>query len=226
MSLSDTDVQKQIKHMVAFIEQEASEKVEEIDARAEEEFNIEKGRLLQTQRLRILEYYERKERGLQQQRVIRLSAVRSQARLRVLAARQALVAQLLEDARLCLGRVVEDERTYEELLDRLVLQALLRLLEPAARVRCRPQDLPLVEAAVRRAIPEYSRVTQKPLQVQVDRGVHLAETAAGGVEVYSANEKIKVSNTLESRLHLAARQKMPEIRQALFGTNANRKFLS
>lgn len=34
---------KQIKHMVAFIEQEASEKAEEIDAKAEEEFNIEKG---------------------------------------------------------------------------------------------------------------------------------------------------------------------------------------
>lgn len=33
---------KQIKHMVAFIEQEASEKAEEIDAKAEEEFNIEK----------------------------------------------------------------------------------------------------------------------------------------------------------------------------------------
>ena len=29
--------------MVAFIEQEASEKAEEIDAKAEEEFNIEKG---------------------------------------------------------------------------------------------------------------------------------------------------------------------------------------
>ena len=43
MALSDADVQKQIQQMVAFIEQEASEKVEEIDARAEEEFNIEKG---------------------------------------------------------------------------------------------------------------------------------------------------------------------------------------
>ncbi len=71
MALSDADVQKQIKHMMAFIEQvtrfsfcisqhfpgrdfllfywlysiqEANEKAEEIDAKAEEEFNIEKGR--------------------------------------------------------------------------------------------------------------------------------------------------------------------------------------
>ena len=37
MALSDADVQKQIKHMMAFIEQEANEKAEEIDAKAEEE---------------------------------------------------------------------------------------------------------------------------------------------------------------------------------------------
>ena len=34
--------------------QEANEKAEEIDAKAEEEFNIEKGRLVQQQRLRII----------------------------------------------------------------------------------------------------------------------------------------------------------------------------
>ena len=33
MALSDADVQKQIKHMMAFIDQEAQEKVEEIDAK-------------------------------------------------------------------------------------------------------------------------------------------------------------------------------------------------
>ncbi|EPQ09402.1 V-type proton ATPase subunit E 1 [Myotis brandtii] len=68
MALSDADVQKQIKHMMAFIEQEANEKAEEIDAKAEEEFNIEKGRLVQTQRLKIMEYYEKKEKQIEQQK--------------------------------------------------------------------------------------------------------------------------------------------------------------
>ncbi len=48
--------------MMAFIEQEANEKAEEIDAKAEEEFNIEKGRLVQQQRLKIMEHFERKEK--------------------------------------------------------------------------------------------------------------------------------------------------------------------
>jgi len=58
----------QIKHMMAFIEQEANEKAEEIDAKAEEEFNIEKGRLVQHQRLKIMEYFERKEKQVELQK--------------------------------------------------------------------------------------------------------------------------------------------------------------
>ena len=46
MGISDNDVQKQLRHMMAFIEQEATEKAEEIDAKAEEEFNIEKVRII------------------------------------------------------------------------------------------------------------------------------------------------------------------------------------
>jgi len=54
--------------MMAFIEQEANEKAEEIDAKAEEEFNIEKGRLVQEQRLKIMDFYEKKEKQVELQR--------------------------------------------------------------------------------------------------------------------------------------------------------------
>ena len=71
--------------------QEANEKAEEIDAKAEEEFNIEKGRLVQQQRLeimthdhestlgrfffrlKIMEYYERKEKQVDLQKKIQSS---------------------------------------------------------------------------------------------------------------------------------------------------------
>ena len=54
--------------MMAFIEQEANERAEEIDARAEEEFTIEKGRLVQQNRLKIIEMYERKEKQVELQK--------------------------------------------------------------------------------------------------------------------------------------------------------------
>lgn len=39
-----------------------------------------------------------------------------------------------------------------------------------------------------------------------------------------ANVSFQISNTLESRLELIAQQLIPEIRNALFGRNINRKF--
>lgn len=225
MALSDADVQKQIKHMMAFIEQEANEKAEEIDAKAEEEFNIEKGRLVQTQRLKIMEYYEKKEKQIEQQKKIQMSNLMNQARLKVLRARDDLITDLLSEAKQRLSKVVKDTTRYQVLLDGLVLQGLYQLLEPRMIVRCRKQDFPLVKAAVQKAIPMYKIATKKDVDVQIDQEAYLPEDIAGGVEIYNGDRKIKVSNTLESRLDLIAQQMMPEVRGALFGANANRKFL-
>jgi V-type H+-transporting ATPase subunit E len=66
MTLTDDEVQRQIQIMVSFIDQEAKEKAEEIEAKAEEEFQIEKGRIVQQQRHKIQEHYEKKEKNLQE----------------------------------------------------------------------------------------------------------------------------------------------------------------
>uniref|UniRef100_A0A8D0MEG5 ATPase H+ transporting V1 subunit E1 n=1 Tax=Sus scrofa TaxID=9823 RepID=A0A8D0MEG5_PIG len=191
--LSNAHVQKQIKHMMAFIEQEANEKAEEIDVKAEEEFNIEKSRLVQTQRLEIMEYYEKKEKQIEQQKKIQMSNLMNQARLKVL-------------------------RASDDL-------ALYQLLEPRRFLRCRKQDFPLVKAAVQEAIPVYKIATKRDVAVQTDREAYLPEEVAGRVEICNGDRKIKVSNTLENRLGLIAQQMVPEVRGALFGANANRRFL-
>lgn len=225
MALSDADVQKQIKHMMAFIEQEANEKAEEIDAKAEEEFNIEKGRLVQTQRLKIMEYYEKKEKQIEQQKKIQMSNLMNQARLKVLKARDDLISDLLNEARQRLGKIAKDPVRYATLLEGLVLQGFYQLLEPSVVIRCRKQDLPMVKAAVQKNIPIFKAGVKKDINVRVDQDNFLPPEISGGVEIYNANGKIKVANTLESRLDLMAQQMMPEIRVALFGANPNRKFL-
>lgn len=225
MALSDADVQKQIKHMMAFIEQEANEKAEEIDAKAEEEFNIEKGRLVQTQRLKIMEYYEKKEKQIEQQKKIQMSNLMNQARLKVLKARDDLILDLLTEAKQRLSKVVKDNARYQTLLDGLVLQGLYQLLEPKVVIRCRKQDLPMVKAGVKKSIPIYKSTANIDVDVQIDQENCLPDEISGGIELYNSDCKIKVSNTLESRLDLLAQQMMPEIRSALFGANANRRFM-
>jgi hypothetical protein len=61
-------VNKQIQHMVSFIEQEAAEKANEILVKAEEEFNIEKGRIVQQEKLKVMSTYEKKEKQVETQR--------------------------------------------------------------------------------------------------------------------------------------------------------------
>ncbi|XP_067445215.1 V-type proton ATPase subunit E 1a [Thunnus thynnus] len=224
MALTDADVQKQIKHMMAFIEQEANEKVEEIDAKAEEEFNIEKGRLVQTQRVKIMEYYEKKEKQIEQHKKIQMSNLMNQARLKVLKARDDMITDLLNEARQRLAEIALDPARYSTLLEGLLLQGFYRLLEPKVTIRCRQQDVEMVQAAVNKNIPIYKEAVKSNILVKIDTERFLPSDICGGVEMYNDNRKIKVSNTLESRLELMGQQMMPEIRVALFGVNPNRKF--
>ncbi|XP_013889925.1 V-type proton ATPase subunit E 1a [Austrofundulus limnaeus] len=225
MALTDADVQKQIKHMMAFIEQEANEKVEEIDAKAEEEFNIEKGRLVQTQRVKIMDYFEKKEKQIEQHKKIQMSNLKNQGRLKVLKARDDMVTDLLNEARQRLSEISKDPDRYSKLLEGLVLQGFYQLLEPKVTVRCRQQDVEMVQAAVNKNIPIYQEAVKMKITVKLDQDRFLPSEISGGIEMYNDNGKIKVSNTLESRLELMAQQMMPEIRVTLFGANPNRKFL-
>lgn len=224
MALSDADVQKQIKQMMAFIEQEANEKAEEIDAKAEEEFNIEKGRLVQQQRLKIMEYYEKKEKQVELQRKIQSSNMLNQARLKVLKVREDHVRNVLDEARKRLGEVTQDSSKYRQILSLLITQGLYQLTENHTYIRVRQVDLPIVESLLEGIQKEYKQVTKKDVIIKVDQDTFLPAESCGGIELLTAKGRIKINNTLEARLELIAQQLIPEIRSALFGSNPNRKF--
>lgn len=224
MALSDADVQKQIKHMMAFIEQEANEKAEEIDAKAEEEFNIEKGRLVQQQRLKIMEYFEKKEKQVELQKKIQSSNMLNQARLKVLKVREDHVRSALDEARKKLGEIGRDRARYTEILKMLIIQGLYQLMEASVLLRVRQADVTLVESILPEIQDKYKEVSKKETHIKVDQENFIQADGCGGVELYAAKGKIKISNTLESRLELIAQQLVPELRSALFGRNPNRKF--
>ncbi|KAL2746187.1 V-type proton ATPase subunit E [Vespula maculifrons] len=245
MALSDADVQKQINHMMAFIEQEANEKAEEIDAKAEEEFNIEKGRLVQQQRLKIMEYYEKKEKQVELQKKmyvkslsiifhviicnilfcpIQSSNMLNQARLKVLKVREDHVRNVLDEARKRLGEVTQNPNKYSQILRLLITQGLYQLTEGHVFIRVRQVDLPIVESLLDSIQQEYKQATKKDALLKIDQETFLPAESCGGVELLTSKGRIKINNTLESRLELIAQQLIPEIRSALFGSNPNRKF--
>merc|ERR1712168_1190152 len=93
-------------------DQEASEKVEEIELKAEEEFNIEKGRLVQQQRVKIMESYDRKEKQIELNKKIQNSNLHNQSRLQVLKAKEDHINILLEETRKNLTALTLNKKTY------------------------------------------------------------------------------------------------------------------
>ncbi|XP_065581486.1 V-type proton ATPase subunit E-like isoform X2 [Artemia franciscana] len=215
----------QIKQMMGFIEQEANEKVEEIDAKAEEEFNIEKGRLVQQHRLKIMETYDRKEKAVELQKKIQSSTMLNQARLRVLKAQDDHVGNVIEETKKRLSDITRDQAKYLEVLKSLIVQGLFQLMEATVALRCREVDVSLVQRAVPDAIKVYKQATSKEAVIKIDTECFLPTGTFGGVELSAMRGRIRVVNTLETRLDMIAQQLLPDIRNTLFGRNPNRRFL-
>lgn len=225
MTLNDTEVQRQIRHMMAFIDQEAREKVEEIDAKAEEEFQIEKSRLVQSQRLKIMEFYSRKEKQIELNKKIQDSNLKNQSRLQVLQSRENHVNMLLKEARDRLRELTRDRSVYENCMTGLITECLFQLLEPDVIIKCRKSDRDLVQNVIPKCVATYRTQTGADCKITIDSNC-LSEDIAGGVEMYNKDGRIRVVNTLESRLDQISEQMMPKLREILFGTNDGRKFLT
>lgn len=219
--MNDADVQKQIRQMVAFIDQEANEKASEIEAKAQEEFAIEKDNLVNQHKQKILQYYQKKEKQIELQRKIQYSNLQNQSRIAILKAREDLIQQLKEEASQQLVVISKDESRYSILLQNLIAQALFRLTEKDVFIKCREKDLNLVNHAVEAAIQMYKQELKRDVRVGV-LSSYLNPEISGGIEAYTSDGKIKIVNTLEARLDMLFAQMIPESRVKLFGKNQNR----
>lgn len=210
--------------MIAFIDQEASEKAEEIDSKAEEEYQIEKGRLMQEQRAGVSQVYEKKKSQNELLRKVRSSQLQNEARLRVLQDREDYMTNLTSQALQALSALTKDHTQYSQLLEGLITQGMLQLMEDTVVIRCREADSTLVESVLPRCTANYKQLSQRSINMTIDKNNWLRPDLTGGVEVMTSDAKIKAVNTLESRLEMINKQMMPQLRDILFGPNKNRKF--
>ncbi|XP_051113317.1 V-type proton ATPase subunit E-like [Andrographis paniculata] len=224
--MNDADVSKQIQQMVRFIRQEAEEKANEISVSAEEEFNIEKLQLVEAEKKKIKQEYERKEKQVQIRRKIEYSMQLNASRLKVLQAQDDLVNEMKEETSKQLLNVSGDSN-YKQLLKNLIVQGLLRLKEPSVLLRCRKEDLALVDSVLQSAKDEYSDKAKVHAPEIIVDNVHLppapsernehGPSCSGGIVLASRDGKIVFENTLDARLDVVFRKKLPEIRRSLFG---------
>ncbi|XP_027342653.1 V-type proton ATPase subunit E-like isoform X1 [Abrus precatorius] len=229
--MNDTDVSKQIQQMVRFIHQEAEEKANEISVSAEEEFNIEKLQLVEAEKKKIRQEYERKERQVEIRKKIEYSMQLNASRIKVLQAQDDVISSMKEAASkelLHVSHHSHHHHVYRNLLKDLIVQSLLRLKEPSVLLRCRKHDQHLVEHVLDSAVKEYAdKANVDPPEIIVDNQVYLPPGpshhnahdpyCSGGVVLASRDGKIVCENTLDARLDVVFRKKLPEIRKQLFG---------
>lgn len=91
-------------------------------------------------------------------------------------------------------------------------------------IRIREKDVHLVQSMLPTLESEYKSISGKEVHLKIDTEGHLPAESCGGIDLFAQRGKIKINNTLESRLELISSQLVPETRIALFGRNPNRKF--
>ncbi|XP_076945183.1 V-type proton ATPase subunit E-like [Bidens hawaiensis] len=228
--MNDADVSKQIQQMVRFIRQEADEKANEISVSAEEEFNIEKLQIVEAEKKKIRQEYERKQKQVEVRKKIEYSMQLNASRIKVLQAQDDLVSAMREAASKDLLNVshhnFQHHHNYEGLLKSLIVQGLLRLKEPSVLLRCRKEDVHKVHAVLHAARAEYAERTHVHEPEIIVDSIHLppapshhdphARSCSGGVVLASRDGKIVFENTLDARLDVVFRGKLPEIRKLLF----------
>merc|ERR1712050_97648 len=220
MTLTDDEVHRQIQIMVSFIDQEAKEKAEEIEAKAEEEFQIEKGRIVQQQRQKIQDHYDKKQKQLDQQKLVQHSHMLNRCRLATLKARDDQVAAVLKKTE----QALISKRNNQALIQNCIVQALLQANEPEVTIRCIQDQQSMVQGLLNVASTTYSQMTQQTVKIELDTNNFLPAAKIGGIVLITKRGRLTIDNTLVARLHLISQQLLPEIRGTLFGENPNRKF--
>lgn len=216
----------ELKKMTAFIQQEALEKGREIQIKADEEFAIEKSKLVRSEIAAIDATYDKKfkQAGMSQQ--ITRSTVANKTRLRILGARQELLDDLFERTRSRLNEwsTGKEKGEYGPICKNLILQGCYALNEANIAVRARKEDYDTVKKAMTEAQKEYKDKIGKDIELSLDEKNPQPEGLSGGLSIVGSAGKIDINNTFEERLRLLETDALPHLRVVLFGENQNRRF--
>eukprot|EP01133_Synstelium_polycarpum_P017969 gene17969-21442_t len=231
--MDDSQISAQLKQMQNFILNEANDKADEIKSKAAQEFTSEKGRIFQSEKLKIIKEYEKKLKQIDVQKKINLSNELNKARLSVLKVREESLREVVAEAQRKLTLVSNDKESYGAILKNLILQGLLKMKEAKVLIVCRKEDVQLVEKVIPEAISLYKTQTKLVSEVIVDKERFLpagpkpdskGPTCCGGVILSALEGRIICKNTLDARLEICFDQMTPVIRTTLYGPTASRKF--
>mmetsp|Transcript_8489 Transcript_8489/g.10894 ORF Transcript_8489/g.10894 Transcript_8489/m.10894 type:complete len:223 (+) Transcript_8489:160-828(+) len=214
----------QIRQMVNFILQEAHEKANEIRVKTEHDFNLEKQTLVHDAKLSVQDEFTKKMKDREIQERISRSAEIGACNVKKMEIRDKLLQTLMADAG-AKAALVTQGSNYPDLLQKLIVQGLIKIEEESVEIFCRGADVPAVKKVLPAAVKEYVSLIEKAtggivlkpkVNLNADRAFDLGEDTYGGVILTACDGKIVCDNTLKSRLSLVYEELLPSIRAILF----------
>lgn len=101
--------------------------------------------------------------------------MQNQARLKVLKAREDHIRTVLEEAKQKLIGITKDPNQYQAVMSKLICQGLCMLTEKEITIKCRKQDLSMVQNCISEAVEEYKSKANKNCNVTLDKENFLGE---------------------------------------------------
>jgi V-type H+-transporting ATPase subunit E len=189
----------------------------------EHDFNLEKQTLVHEAKLAVQDDFVKKEKDREIQNRITRSNEIGECRIKKMKLRDTLLQQLISEAtQKCVA--VSNGTNYSQLVQKLLVQALIKIEETTVEVYCRTKDVPVVTKVLSNAVQEYvdimqreSGVTLQPIvTMNTDRTKDLSDSVGGGMILSALHGHITCDNTLQSRLLLVYEELLPAIRSILF----------
>jgi V-type H+-transporting ATPase subunit E len=217
----------QIRQMVNFILQEAHEKANEIRVKTEHDFNLEKQTRVHEAKLSIQEEFAKKEKDREVQERIARSAEIGECKVKKMKMRDDLLNQLIAEAGEKCAMVARGTN-YPQLLQKLIVQGLIKIEENEVVVYCRADDMSTTKSVFKAAIAEYVEIMERESGIKLEPKVtinsntsrDLPESSFGGVTLTAVHGKIVCDNTMAARLELVYEELLPSIRAILFPEDA------
>jgi V-type H+-transporting ATPase subunit E len=157
-----------------------------------------------------------------QQRIAVSTAVGS-AKVTKMEYRKTLLANLSTSATQRLHLVSQDAN-YNSLLQKLIVQGLIKIEENELTIYCRAGDVKTVKSVLPAALKEYTALMKTKTKLDLipkithnsDSTKHLPDSCGGGIVLTALDGRLICDNTLESRLKICTQELEPATRQLLF----------
>jgi V-type H+-transporting ATPase subunit E len=227
--------EKQVQQMVDFIKSEAKEKAREIIDDGQSAANTLRTDQVNNGRKLLIAEFEEKKKSIDIEKRTMQSREVNANRLTVLRERDRILTVVRENVSKSLLNIAPDR--YRSLVRGLLLQGAYTMNEENLLVRCRACDKDLVQSMLADVsseiktklgrnqsltIDDKNVLAPAPQMIGAGADMKFPETlfSLGGVVLSSMDTKITCDNTLEARVNIVFSQKLPDIKQGLFGKSA------